>query len=352
MKSSYLKSTVAALIILGIILLYPCLRALKNLDDRSFSGLTMGTLYNVQIVGAGIQETELRGLRSEVENLLRRINGQMSTYDPESEISRFSATTQTTPFPVSKEFAHVAAFALDVAAKSDGAFDPTVAPLVEVWGFGSKGSVTSAPPAEVIRKHKEQVGYRHLSVPSDASLRKSAPDIRLDLNAVAKGYAVDQVAELLKSKGYSNLLVEIGGEITALGHNKKRSPWRISIETPMPGAGVGEGQYKIVLLADRAIATSGDYRNYFEEQGKIYCHIIDPRTGWPVSNRVAGVSVIAHDCMTADAWATALTVLGPTEGLKCVEGLDGIEALLILRNDDGTYGDVMSPGFKRYIEDR
>ena len=314
-----------------------------------FRGRTMGTFYGVQVVGSPASKKEIDEVRREVHLLLGKINSWMSTFDPTSEISRFNVWRQAEPFEVSRNFAQVTGFALDIAEKSGGAFDPTVAPLVDLWGFGKKERDETVPAAEDIAQARERTGFRRLSVVSDNSLKKDSAGVELDLSAIAKGYGVDRVADLLIQRGYTRLLVDIGGEIVVKGTSARDVPWRISVEAPKLDAGLGRDHYKVLSLDNSAVATSGDYRNYFKRKGKAYSHILDPRTGWPVSNSVASVTVIAPNCMTADALATALTVLGPEEGMELLKEYRGTEAMLIVRNEDGTFSDVMSPGFKRYL---
>lgn len=342
--------TVAAIGVFGIILLVPYYRTLKSLRNYEIRGQTMGTIYQVQVVTSLGKQLKKSGMDAKIDKLLVDINNWMSTYIPESDISRFNSAGHTNAFPVAADLAKVVKFASEVSEASGGAFDPTVGPLTLLWGFGRNGAITHSPDEEKIVEIKSAVGYGRLHV-SDAppALGKDVPGLELDLGAVAKGYGVDCVANLLLESGYSNVLVEIGGEIVALGYNQRKKSWRISIETPVLDAGVGEGRYRILLLSNKAVATSGDYRNYFKDGGHSYSHIIDPRTGRPVSNNVASVSVIADDCMTADALATALMVLGPEEGLKLLEKYPGSEGMFIIRNPDSTFSDRASQGFDDYV---
>ena len=332
---------------LGVRALYRTRMAMR---EYGFRGMTMGTFYSVKIAVPVLSDDAMQELQAGVDELLRKINRGMSTYDPNSDISRFNSSTQTTPFTVSEELARVVSFSLETARCSGGAFDPTVKPLVTLWGFDTEQQRPALPGVAAIAHAMDRIGYRHLSVPSASSLRKDRVDLAVDLGAVAKGYGVDRVAAFLRDRACSNILVEIGGEIMAFGHSARARPWRIAIETPKLGTGMSEGRYEYLLLNDVAVATSGDYRNYFENQGKAYSHIIDPRTGWPVSNHVASVTVIAGDCMTADALATALTVLGPDDGIELIENRDNTEALFIIRNKEGTYTNRQSSGLPRYID--
>jgi len=343
------RRTIGMLVVFGGLAFLLFSRKASEEKAWQFRGRAMGTFYGIQVVGRPASDREIEDVKRDVHLLLARISDWMSAFDPESEISRFNASRKTEPFKVSGDFAHVAGLALEVAEKSGGAFDPTVAPLVDLWGFGKKEGDRQIPAEADIEQAKARTGFKHLSVPSQDSLRKDTAELELDLSAIAKGYGVDRVAQYLLRRGYGNVLVDIGGEIVAKGNNMRDIPWRISVEAPKRDAGYGRDRYRVLSLDNAAVATSGDYRNYFKRDDKAYSHIIDPRTGWPVSNNVASVTVIAADCMTADALATALMVLGPEEGIELLKEYRGVEAMLIVRNDDGTFRDVTSRGFSRYV---
>jgi thiamine biosynthesis lipoprotein len=314
-----------------------------------FAGLTMGTFYRVEIVGHDLSRTEIRATKAKVDMVLLGVNDAMSTYIPESDISRFNVSDSIEEFDASGSLSHVAEAALVVSRESDGAFDPTVGPLVNLWGFGSEDVGDEIPTQAQIDEVRKSVGYQHLSIPKPGTLQKAVPGLQLDLGAVAKGAGVDMVLYLLNDSGYSNVLVEVGGEIAVSGHNKRGKSWKISIETPEMDAGIGEGRYAILSLGKGAVATSGDYRNYKEEDGRHYSHVINPKTGWPVTNGVASVTVVAKDCMTADALATALMVLGPEKGLNFMIKQEGADAMIVVRNDTGEYRDYWTAGFSRYV---
>lgn len=345
-----LQKTLPALVIIFILLLVPFFRAWKDARVCEFSGITMGTYYRVQLVGCRLSKMEMATLKYDIDGILAQVNKEMSDYDPQSEISLFNKSLTSVPFNVSSGFVKVVSFALMVAEKSRGAFDPTVGPLVDLWGFGSGVGSEGVPSVAEIQKRKDQIGYTHLSV-RNGEIQKDIPGLRLALGAIAKGYGVDCVADLLRERGMENFLVDIGGELVASGHNSRGLPWHISVEVPTPGAGVGDGSYEIIDLSGCAIATSGDYRNYRMEQTKTYSHIIDPRTGWPISNMVASVSVIAGDCMTADALATALMVMGAEEGMGLLSQFPETEAMFIIHDGEG-YVDRRSPGFHKYLSVR
>jgi thiamine biosynthesis lipoprotein len=270
----------------------------------------------------------------------------MSHYQPDSELSRFNRAESTNPLAVSAGFARVVRFALELHERSGGVFDPTLGPLIDLWGFGAPGPVKEVPSGEDIAEALTLVGARHLSITSDGRLRKDIPGLHLNLSAVAKGSGVDEAARVIREHGFSNVFVEIGGEVVTFGHNAEGQPWRIGVDAPRPDALPGEELETILHLSGLAVATSGDYRNYFvDRQGTRYAHILDPRTGRPIQHNLASVSVVAPDCMTADGLATALFVMGVEEGMKWLETWPGIGALFIVREADGRFVCRPSPGF-------
>ena len=251
-------------------------------------------------------------LEAAVQRRLDRIEGRMSHYRVDSELSRFNGARTTAPQPMSAETLGVVAEALAVSRESGGAFDVTVGPLVDAWGFGPAGRTRAAPDKAARAALRTRVGSELLEIDRAAStLRKRREEVVIDLSAIAKGYAVDAVASLLTDLGARDYLVEIGGELRAAGTNEQGAPWRVAIERP--GAGAPAAQ-RIVALRDAAIATSGDYRNFYDLDGARISHLIDPRTGRPATHGLRSVSVIAERCSLADARSTALAVLGPQDG--------------------------------------
>jgi thiamine biosynthesis lipoprotein len=270
-------------------------------------------------------------LENQVALLLARIEMSMSTYEPESELSRFNAQTGSDWFAVSAELCDVVAAAQQLSGRTGGAFDVTVGPLVNLWGFGPDFSVTEPPDAERIAEVMQLTGNRYLRTDcSIPALAKALPALYVDLSAYAKGYGVDSIADLLGDLGVVNFFVEIGGEIRVSGTNVKDRPWSIAIEAPDRAT---RSVSRIIELSNAAMATSGDYRNYFEHDGQVYSHTIDPRTGYPVSHGAAAVTVVADSTTLADGMATALLVLGPIEGLQLAEQQD-VAALFQLRADN------------------
>lgn len=297
----------------------------------TFAGPTMGTRYSVKAVTPDAAE-RLEELQHEVDARLAEINRRMSTYDPESELSRFNQSESNDWFEVSPETAKVVAYALRISQDTDGRFDPTVGPVVNLWGFGPDGRRTEPPTDEQVQAALARIGYQSIEVRLDPpAIKKSRPDIYLDLSAIAKGYGVDAVSDLLAELGATASMVEIGGEVVCRGVKPDGQPWRIGVEKPDEN---GSTLQTVLELRDRSIATSGDYRNFFEEDGRRFSHTIDPATGRPVQHKLATVSVLAPSCMRADALATALLVMGPDEGYNWANE-NSVAALLIERTPEG-----------------
>jgi thiamine biosynthesis lipoprotein len=255
----------------------------------------------------------------------------MSTWRDDSEISRFNAASTVSWFPVSAELADIVQRAQQISRSTHGAFDITVGPLVRLWGFGPDKAVARIPDQDEIDSLLQSTGADSLQVRTDPpSLRKLNPTTEIDVSAIAKGYAVDRIVDRLEALGIHSYMVEIGGEIRANGRKDDGGFWRIGISQPIPG---DDGFAKIVELDGQAIATSGDYRNFFVLEGERYAHVIDPRTGWPVAHELASVSIRADDCAFADAMATAMLVMGPTEGMNHAQE-NGLSVLLFIREGD------------------
>ena len=295
-----------------------------------FSGPTMGTRYTVKLAQA-LEVAAVDSVQRAVDRTLARVNRRMSTYLPDSEISRFNRTAGTDWFGVSVETAGVLAEALRTSRLSAGAFDVTVGPLVQLWGFGPAGQRVIRPSPAEVADARGRVGYRLLEVrTAPPGLKRAQNAVEIDLGAIAKGYGVDQVAVTLDSLGLSAYMVEIGGEVRVKGEKAPGQPWQIGIERPVADKRV---ILRVVSLSDVALATSGDYRIFFEQDGQRYSHTIDPRTGEPIDHDLAAVSVLAGSCMRADALATALLVLGPRDGYELAVR-EQIAALFVLREGE------------------
>lgn len=293
-------------------------------------GTTMGTLYSIKVAHppAGLQQDALAArITAELDSLV----ALFSTYVPDSVLARVNESRSTDWLDVPAALVEVLAQARRVSELSDGAFDVTVGPLVDLWGFGPVVTGDRIPEPAEIEALRTRVGYANIELRTDPpGLRKAHPDIRIDLSAIAKGYAVDRIAALLEADGIDNYLVDIGGELHGRGHNASGAPWRIGIERPLAGAHAVQAVIGIEAIG---VATSGDYRNFFERDGQRYSHSIDPRTGRPVTHALASVTVISTRTLTADALATALLVLGPDAGYALAER-EGLAALFIVREGD------------------
>ena len=342
MMTCSIFSRIAALLALATVLLTGCTDGDPRVAVHALSGATMGTSYHIKVVAPATLDSQR--LQQRIQAVLDRIEARMSTYRADSELSRFNQSIAGQAFSVSAETATVVALGLQVSQQSQGAFDMTVGPLVNLWGFGPGAIVEKAPIQATIDKQLQQTGYQQISVQqSPAALRKSEPRY-LDLSAIAKGYAVDQLAELLVPD-FSGFMIEVGGELRLHGTKPEQQPWRIAIETPE--ATTREIQ-RVIEVGDNAIATSGDYRNYFEQDGVRYSHTIDPATGRPISHRLASVTVVDPSCARADAMATALMVLGDERGLALAKQLK-LDVFFIVKTDDG-FIEKQTQGFERYIK--
>ena len=314
-------------------------------DAHKFSGITMGTTYSVVINTHALPVPGQR-LQAEINAILNRINMEMSTYLPESELMRLNGADTSDWLSVSASLLHVLQAARETSQLTGGAFDVTVGPVVNLWGFGpEKGS--TVPTEEQINTVLRQVGYEKLQLdPAASAVKKPEAGIFIDLSAIAKGYGVDKIADYLEQLELDNYLVEIGGEIRARGVNDKNIPWQIGIEKPVAGQ---RGVRKIIKLDNIAMATSGEYRNFFGKDGARYSHTIDPRTGRPVTHRLASVTVLHPAAMQADALATGLLVLGPEEGFGLALK-NQLAAYFIIHTDTG-FREKSTPGFKPYFVD-
>lgn len=312
--------------------------------EAELTGATMGTSYSVKIprLPKGVERETLEW---DIAAILESVNARMSTYRPDSELSRFNAGAATSWVGVSPDTLAVVDEALRVSRLSGGAFDPTIGPLVDLWGFGPGGSGPRAVPSRArIEAVLPATGFRHVrTAASPPALRKNRPDIRIDLSGIAKGFGVDKVAEHLERTGIDHYLVDIGGELRGRGYNARGKVWRVGIERPgTPGT-----VQRAVRLGGQGLATSGDYRMFFERDGARYSHILDARRGRPVDHGLASVTVVAPTAMQADALSTALMVLGPEAGLELARR-EGVAAFFIAGKGDG-FEETASPEFAGYL---
>ena len=285
----------------------------------------MGTSYHITIVADQLPPEDLE---QQIERLLSKVDNSMSTYKKDSEISQFNRLPIGQTMTISQEFAEVVEISQKIWQLSNGAFDPTIGPLVDLWGFGPGERHDSIPSSETIALTQAKIGFDSV-VLKEQTLSKTK-SVALDLSAVAKGYAVDRVANLLEMLALPDYLVEIGGEIRVSGFNSDGIAWRIAMELPQLFAEVD----RVINITDIAVATSGDYRNYFEKDGVRYSHTIDPKTGMPIDHNLASVTVLSPSCAEADAWATAFSVIGAEQGLALANKLNLAAYMLVRENEE------------------
>ena len=310
--------------------------------ETLITGKTMGTTYHIKVVSLFYKDTE--GLKGKIENRLKDINKSMSTFSKESEITRFNTFDSEEKFAVSADFLEVMNTARKIYELSGGAWDGTVYPLVELWGFGPKERNGGIPDKKDIEKVLINVGFDKIKISESGYLVKRNPSVSLDLASIAKGYGVDEIADVIRKEGIDDFLVEIGGEVYASGLRKDGGHWRVGINRPDKDALFDE-VYKTMMLKNKGLATSGDYRNYFEKEKAVYTHVLDPKTGYPVTNGVVSVSVIADNCTFADGLATAIMVMGHKKGLELADKIPGIECFIVVREKDGKFAEYSSKGF-------
>ncbi len=327
-------------LVLGIcILLCNCAKKTKNYIN--FSGFAQGTTYSISY-----ESEDNINYFDEIENILAEFDSSLSVYNKASLISKINRNES---YNTDKYFRVVFKKAKEIYKISNGAFDITVAPLVNLWGFGltERGKTTNAQIDSILKF----TGLNKIDL-KDTLIIKSDPRIMLDVNAIAQGYSVDIIAEFLEKKGVENYLVEIGGEVKTKGVNSKGKEWKIGIDKPFDNNFVpGENLQAIVTLSDKSLATSGNYRKFYEENGIKYSHTINPKNGYPVNHTLLSTTVIANDCITADAYATVFMVMGLEKSCKLVEQLPGIEAYFIYNDEKGKFQIKSTPAIQELIED-
>lgn len=361
-------------LLIGLILFVAALYILGTRPRlKQFQGETMGTTYSVSYSGT-LFSFPVDDVSSKVEAALEDVNARMSTYRNDSELMAFNRSELNRPFSASPELASLVNRSLEISRLSNGAYDVTVGPLVNLWGFGpqdvDKDKVAESPssdekqvkapefvewmlknyPAELpsreeIAAARAKVGYQNVLVDTLQNTMTRKKDVFVDLSSIAKGYGVDKVAEVLKAEGINSFMVEVGGEVWAEGVKPDGSHWKLGIRGPSMGS---SGPAAIVALTGKALATSGDYLNFFEIDGMKYSHTIDPRTGQPEVGRLAEVAVIADTVADADALATMFMVLGDEEGLA-LANREGIAAYFTYHTETG-FDSVASEAFKPYLQ--
>lgn len=312
---------------------------------NSISGPTMGTTYHILWRGDG---QDVAQVQQAVDERLAEINRSMSTYDPESELSHINrGVTEADPdgwIRVSPGLEDVLQDALIIHDKSEGLFDVTVGPLVNLWGFGPSASRDEVPDEQALQAALDQVGFSALTLDAGSDRIRLTAQRYIDLSAIAKGWGVDQIASLLEARGHTSYMVEIGGEIRTAGNKPDGNAWRIAIERP--DSGLDERPVELIIQPGTSgVATSGDYRNYFEEDGVRYSHTINPFTGRPITHKLASVTVLHDNCAMADGWATALNVAGPDKGMALAEA-NQLAVFMIVRDGD-KFTELTSTAFRQ-----
>jgi thiamine biosynthesis lipoprotein len=326
MNSYQKKNIIYSVVLLGLVAIVWLYRNSGESESDtaanqvSFTGQTMGTIYSIKYL-----DEEERNFKQSVDSLLEVFNQSLNHYLPESEISRYNR--QDSLYFELPYFYPVLQATQEVVNATDGAFDPTVAPLVNAWGFGPEGG--ELPDSVAVDSLLALVGFDKI-VYNEQVVTKTQPDVQLNFSAIAKGYGVDVVADFLAAQGIEDMMVEIGGEVVCKGVNARGEVWRIGIDDPINRGNMTAA----IAINNRAIATSGDYRNYYVRDGKKYSHTIDPQTGYPVEHSVLSVSVIADDCITADAYATAFMVMGLDKTIAVLEKMTQLDAYIIF-DDNG-----------------
>lgn len=318
-----------------------------NQQVLKIQGATMGTQYHIAWVG--LESDTTTALQAQIDARLVAINKSMSTYDPSSELSRLNkgelAKDAQGNMRISAELTEVLAKSLEIWQLSGGKFDVTVGPLVNLWGFGPDARRDSAPAAELIAERLAKIGSQHLKLDVPAQkLRMDSPQY-VDLSAIAKGWGVDQMALLLEKQGIHNYMVEIGGEVRTKGQKPDQQPWRIAIERPNPEF-MEQQAALIIAPRDTGIATSGSYRNYFENNGVRYSHTIDPATGYPITHKLVSITVLHKETGMADGWATAIDVAGPDLGLQLAETYK-LPVYMLVAKEGGGFSEVTSSEFRK-----
>ncbi|MDI9245842.1 FAD:protein FMN transferase [Marinobacter sp. CHS3-4] len=310
------------------------------------SGPVFGTRYHINVVMADDQP-RLKALASGIEEVLEGVDASMSTWREDSELSIFNNLEDQSEWrSISPALHEVLSTANRLSMLTDGAFDVTIGPVVNLWGFGPQARPEEVPSDAQLQSTLSATGFRKLELRDSPPALRAEPNQYVDLSAIAKGYGVDAVARFLEEEGVSAFLVEIGGEVSVQGRKPDGEVWRLAIEEP-----VSEQRQvnRVVAIGNRAMATSGDYRNYYESEGQRFSHTIDPETGRPIEHNLASVTVIADDCMTADALATAFNVMGPEQAMA-LSTRENIAAYFIVRGESG-FKSMYSPAFSSFLTD-
>ena len=349
--SEYMKfKSSGAQLLLGFLLFW--ISCTSERSQYTISGNTMGTTYSVKLVSieSGLN---IQSIDNKIDSILVSINKQMSTWDPASDISKFNSLESIEPLSISDDLFHVIDNSINISKKTNGLFDITVFDLMRIWGFGPN-PMSTFPKNDDIEQVLKFTGYENINI-TNKKISKGNIKVKLDLNAIAKGLAVDKIFQFMRSEGFEDVFVEIGGEVRFSGRNRRNQNWSIGIEDPMINGMTQNEIAAILSLSKSAIATSGNYRNIVNLDGELLGHTINPRTGFPIQTDVISVTVLSQSCMVADAWATALMVMDYDTGYAKVEDESGIDAVWILKdNNEKRYfsisGDVTMKKMKYSIK--
>ncbi len=310
-------------------------------------GRTMGTTYNIKVVATEEQVIELK-LQQQIDAALKQVNQEMSTYIADSELSKFNQSTSAEAIEISAGLTRVIKESIRLGNLSGGKLDVTVGPLVNLWGFGPEQRPEKVPSDAILSATNERVGLQNLVLEGNL-LSKKIPDLYIDLSTIAKGYGVDIIAELIESNGLTHYLVEIGGEMRLRGFKHTGELWAIAIEKPiLDQSGEERAVHQVIIPKDNAVATSGDYRNYFEADGRRFSHIIDPSTGKPIDHNLVSVTVVHPSSMTADGLSTTLMVMGMEKGMAFASE-NNLAALFISKTENG-FDERFTVKFKQYLK--
>lgn len=330
-------------ILLSLFLLFVVSCSQKQAIEIAISGKTMGTTYNIKVVQAVDEQIDVAALQAEIDDALIQVNALMSTYDPDSELSQLNRTEAGQAFPISEQTEFVLQEAIRLYKVSEGTLDITVGPLVNLWGFGPDKRPEVIPTQSQLDEIRDCVGIDKFQLQAGV-VTKLHSKLYIDLSTIAKGYGVDVVADIIEQNQINNYLVEIGGEMRVAGNKANGADWRIAIEKPIIGE---RAVQKIISIGDNAIATSGDYRNYYEQDGIRYSHLIEPNTGKPIAHNLVSVTVVHPSSMTADGLATALNVMG-AERAKALTVKNNLAVFMIVKEGD-EFVEYASPAFTQDI---
>ena len=319
--------------------------------ESVIDGKTMGTTYSIHIVESNQSKYKIQFIKTKIDSTLHLINQQMSTYISDSEITKFNKRRTLNYEQISSNMLEVIKKSVEIYKITEKAFDVTIHKLVKLWGFGNEENRIIPPSHEEITRLLDKTGFHNIQIREDGLIAKSKAEVEIDLSAIAKGFAVDSVIDLLLSLGYKNIMVEIGGEVSCKGHNLNGDKWNIGIEYPINEFSPKQKLLNIVQISSGSMATSGDYRNFFEFNGRRFSHTINPETGYPVENDLVSVTVISDLCMDADAYATAIMVMGKNKGLDLIESLNNTECYLVEIDGSGGMDIYQSSGFVKFLKD-